>query len=192
MLPPDRFRRLVREAKATGRLPSLAAGVFSGGELAWSDAVGVADAETGVEATQDTQYAVASITKTFTAASVMQLRDEGKLELDDPLSRHLPAAAQGGPTIRRMLSHLSGLQREPPGEVWETLVFPDEKELLERLGDAEQVLGKSERALVRKEDRRIPQTGEAVPQAIGVPAKNPRVQQRIPEVARQRLIDMKR
>jgi CubicO group peptidase (beta-lactamase class C family) len=114
--------------------------VFSGGELAWSDAVGLADAEAGVDATPDTQYAVASITKTFTAASVIQLRDEGRLELDDPLSRHLPEAAHGGPTLRRMLSHVSGLQREPPGEVWETLVFPDEKELLERLGDAEQVL----------------------------------------------------
>lgn len=137
---PERFRRLALEAQRAGRLPSLAAAVFRGGELVWSDAVGLADAEEQVEATPDTQYAVASITKTFTAVSVLQLRDEGKLDLDEPLSRYLPEAAHGSPTLRRMLAHASGLQREPPGVVWETLDFPAEEELLARLGEAEQVL----------------------------------------------------
>ncbi len=140
MPAPERFRRLVREAQSTGRLPSLAGGVFRGADLAWSDAIGLADVEGRVDATADTQYAVASITKTFTAAALLQLRDEGKLELDDPLSRHLPEAAHGAPTLRRMLSHVSGLQREPPGEIWETLEFPGEEELLARLQEAEQVL----------------------------------------------------
>ena len=62
----------------------------------------------------------------------------------------------------------------------------------DRHADAEQMLGKCERAPIRIEDRRIPQAGEAVAQAIGVPSENPRVEQRIAEVARQRLIDMKR
>jgi CubicO group peptidase (beta-lactamase class C family) len=114
--------------------------VCRGGELVWSDAVGLADVEQQKAATPDTQYAVASITKTFTAACVFQLRDEGKLELDEPLSRYLPEAVHGSPTLRRLLAHASGLQREPPGEVWETLEFPGEKELLRRLGEAEQVL----------------------------------------------------
>lgn len=140
MPEPERFRRLALEAQKAGRLPSLAAAVFRGGELVWSDAVGLADVEEQAEATPDTQYAVASITKTFTAASVMQLRDEGKLDLDEPLSRYLPEAAHGSPTLRRMLAHASGLQREPPGEVWETLEFPGEDELLGRLAEAEQVL----------------------------------------------------
>jgi CubicO group peptidase (beta-lactamase class C family) len=70
----------------------------------------------------------------------MQLRDAGKLDLEDPLSRHLPGAAHGALTLRRLLSHASGLQREPPGNVWETLKFPDEQELLATLADAEQVL----------------------------------------------------
>jgi len=138
---PERFRRLALEAQKAGRLPSLAAAVFRAGEVVWSDAVGLADVEEQTEATPDTQYAVASITKTFTAASVFQQRDEGKLELDEPLSRYLPEAAHGSPTLRRMLAHASGLQREPPGEVWETLEFPAEEELLARLGEAEQVLG---------------------------------------------------
>jgi CubicO group peptidase (beta-lactamase class C family) len=137
---PERFRRLVLEAQSQGRLPSLSAAVFRGGQVVWDEAVGLSDVVQGVEATTDSQYAVASITKTFTAASVMQLRDEGKLDLEDPLSRHLPEAAHGTPTLRRLLSHASGLQREPPGEVWETLRFPDEEELLAGLADAEQVL----------------------------------------------------
>ena len=128
------------EAQSQGRLPSLTAAVFRGGEVVWDEAVGLADVEQRIEATTDSQYAVASITKTFTAASVMQLRDEGKLDLEDPLSRHLPEAAHGTPTLRRLLSHASGLQREPPGEVWETLRFPDEEELLAGLEEAEQVL----------------------------------------------------
>jgi CubicO group peptidase (beta-lactamase class C family) len=137
---PERFRRLVREAQAQGRLPSLSAAVFRSGEIVWDEAIGLADVEQRFEATTDSQYAVASITKTFTAASVMQLRDAGKLDLEDPLSRHLPEAAHGTPTLRRLLSHASGLQREPPGNVWETLKFPDEQELLATLADAEQVL----------------------------------------------------
>jgi CubicO group peptidase (beta-lactamase class C family) len=138
--PEERFSRIAAEAQAAGRLPSVAAAVFRGGEVAWSEAIGLADAEQKVEATVEHRYAVASITKTFTAASIMQLRDEGKLDLDDPLERHLPEAAHGAPTIRRMLAHASGLQREPPGEVWETLDFPGEEELLRRLAEAEQVL----------------------------------------------------
>ncbi|MGB2874245.1 MAG: serine hydrolase domain-containing protein [Gaiellaceae bacterium] len=138
--PEERFERLVREAQRDSRLPSVSAGVFRGGELAWAHGVGLADVEEQRETTTDTQYAIASITKTFTAAAVMQLRDEGKLDLDDPLERHIPEAAFRRLTLRRMLAHASGLQREPPGEVWESLVFPDEEELLESLPQAEQVL----------------------------------------------------
>jgi CubicO group peptidase (beta-lactamase class C family) len=130
----------VLEAQRAGRLPSVSAAVFRGEELAWSEAIGLADVEQGVEASPDTQYAVASITKTFTAASILQLRDEGRLDLEDPLSKHLPEAAHGTLTLRRMLAHASGLQREPPGEIWETLSFPDEEELLAGLEGAEQVL----------------------------------------------------
>jgi CubicO group peptidase (beta-lactamase class C family) len=137
---PERFRRLVLEAQSEGRLPSVSAAVFRGGEVVWDDAVGLADVDRRTDATTDTQYAVASITKTFTAASMLQLRDAGRLDLEDPLSRHIPEAAHGTPTLRRLLSHASGLQREPPGEVWETLHFPDEQELLTSLEEAEQVL----------------------------------------------------
>jgi CubicO group peptidase (beta-lactamase class C family) len=108
--------------------------------VVWQEALGLADVPGGVEATPDTQYRVGSITKTFTAVSVMQLRDAGELDLDDALSEHVPEAEHGDLTLRRMLTHLSGLQREMPGYVWETLDFPDREGLVSRLADAERVL----------------------------------------------------
>jgi CubicO group peptidase (beta-lactamase class C family) len=126
------------------RLPSLSGAVGRAGELVWAEAVGLADVEAEREATPDDQYMVGSITKTFTAAAVMQLVEAGEVDLDDPLERHLPGAAHGSTRIGRMLSHLSGLQREP-GEIWESLDFPTREQLVAGLADAEQVLGPGER-----------------------------------------------
>jgi CubicO group peptidase (beta-lactamase class C family) len=132
--------RLQRESPA----PSVTAALFQGGEILWSSAIGLADVESGREATPDTQYAIASITKTFVAASILALRGEGKLELDDPLGKHVEAACWEEVTLRRMLAHVSGIQREPPGEVWETLEMPDREQLLAGLGGVEQVLAPGE------------------------------------------------
>ena len=88
------------------------------GELVWSGAVGAADYEGSRDATPDTQYRVGSITKTFTATAVMQLRDEGKLDLEDRLQTS-NGVANGTPTRRRLLCHLSGLEREA-GEMFVT------------------------------------------------------------------------
>ena len=140
----DEFGAILRRTQATARLPSVSAAVGRGDELLWADAVGLADVEAGREATADDQYMVGSITKTFTAAAVLQLAEAGKLDLDDPLERHLPGAAHGSTRIGRMLAHLSGLQRER-AEIWETLEFPDREQLVAGLGEAEQVLGPGER-----------------------------------------------
>jgi CubicO group peptidase (beta-lactamase class C family) len=121
------------------RYPSLAAAVMRDGELIWEKAVGSADVEAGVEATPDTQYRVGSITKTFTAAAIVQLRDAGKLDLEDTLDKHVEGAAYS-PSIRRLLSHASGLQRETHDESWLTLRFAPPEELLETLDRAEMVL----------------------------------------------------
>ena len=134
------LERIARRRQAERRLPSLSVAVFRRGEVLWQDALGLADAEQGVAATADTQYRVGSITKTFTAVAIMQLRDAGELSLDDTLAQHVPESAHSGPTVRQLLAHLSGLQREPPGEIWESLEDPAIEELLERLGQAERVL----------------------------------------------------
>jgi CubicO group peptidase (beta-lactamase class C family) len=131
--------RLLAKEQRDKRVPSVAAAVARDGEIVWESAVGMADVEAGTEATPDTQYRVGSITKTFTAAAIMQLRDAGKLDLEDTLDMHVEGAAHR-PTIRRLLSHASGLQRETHDNSWLTLRFAPPDELLETLEEAEIVL----------------------------------------------------
>jgi len=132
----SRLRRTQRDE----RVPSVVAAVGRRGETLLEEGVGLADVEAGRDATPDTQYRVGSITKTFTAVAIVQLRDGGLVGLDDCVGDHIPEAAHPGPTIRRMLSHSSGLQREPAGDLWETMETPTVDELLGRLDEAEQVL----------------------------------------------------
>jgi CubicO group peptidase (beta-lactamase class C family) len=139
--PPDALSQLLRAGQGELRLPSLSAAASVNGELVWQDWVGVADVASGAAPTPSTQYRVGSITKTFTAAAVVALRDEGKLRLDDPLAAYVHEAEGSSVTLRRMLAHSSGLQREVPGDVWISLEFPQTaEELVSRLAQAEQVL----------------------------------------------------
>jgi CubicO group peptidase (beta-lactamase class C family) len=131
--------RILRRTQAKERAPSTSASVFRGRDVLWAEAVGLADVETEREATPDTRYPIASITKSFVAVSIMQLRDAGELALDDQLEAHVPGAP-AGPTIAAVLSHLSGMQREVPGSGWETLEFPTREEVLGSLDDVEIVL----------------------------------------------------
>lgn len=94
-------------AQVSGRLPSVAAGVLQDGSLAWRSG------------DPDLQYRIGSITKTFTAVLVMQLRDEGALSLGDELGKHLTGIAYGDRSIRSLLAHASGMQSEPVGPWWE-------------------------------------------------------------------------
>ncbi|HEX6871806.1 MAG TPA: serine hydrolase domain-containing protein, partial [Micromonosporaceae bacterium] len=87
-----------------------------------------------------TLFRIGSITKTFTAVLVLQCRDDGLLDLDDPLSKHLLLPGHGDLTIRRLLSHTSGLQREPYGDVWDTLNMPEPDRFVEDVARAERVL----------------------------------------------------
>jgi len=120
-------------------MPSVSAAVFRDGDVLWRSALGLADVDANEPATSDHAYRIGSITKTFTAVCLLQLRDAMVVDLDDALRTHIPEAPVGL-TIRDALSHLSGLQREPPGEIWESLTPPSREELLSGLEDAERVL----------------------------------------------------
>jgi CubicO group peptidase (beta-lactamase class C family) len=101
------------------RLPGAAVGVVHGDALVWSSGIGFADVSKRRAPDARTLYRVASITKTFTGTAIMRLRDQGKLDLDDPVGRHIPELSHlVGVTIRRLLSHESGLQSEPPDTDW--------------------------------------------------------------------------
>jgi CubicO group peptidase (beta-lactamase class C family) len=127
MSTPEALDRLLQERQAD-RLPSVAAAVVRKGEIAWSNAVGSANYDQARDATPGTQYRIGSITKTFTATAIMQLRDAGALDLDDRLELHLDGIENGSPTIRRMLAHISGMQREV-GEMFVEGTTPSEEDL---------------------------------------------------------------
>ena len=135
-----RLHRTVLDRQRSGRIPGVFAGVVRDGGLLWHAGVGSADlADPRTAPDPDHQFLVASNTKTFTAVLVMALRDEGRLSLDDTLDTFIPEVTRPGLTIRQCLAHVSGMQREPLGDVWETLVNPDTAELVSGFNEAERV-----------------------------------------------------
>jgi CubicO group peptidase (beta-lactamase class C family) len=132
------YEQLVRRAQADGRIPAVSVAIHRDDRPLWTLQVG--DSGTGRALDKHTLFRIGSITKTFTAVLVMQCRDEGLLDLDDPLSTHLDLKAHGELTIARLLSHTAGLQREPHGDVWDTLEVPDAQQLLDELDRVERVL----------------------------------------------------
>jgi CubicO group peptidase (beta-lactamase class C family) len=122
-----------------GRVPGLYAGVARAGSLVWGEGVGRADLGAERAPTADDQFLIASNTKTFIAVMVMQLRDEGRLSLEDLLGDHVPEVSHPI-TIRQCLAHVSGMAREPIGDVWETLENPSAKQLRRDFDEVERVL----------------------------------------------------
>ncbi|TWE09974.1 serine hydrolase domain-containing protein [Rudaeicoccus suwonensis] len=133
--------RLTRLAQNESKVPGLVAGVARHGTVLWSEGVGRADlTDDSVPLGADTQWPVASNTKTFVASMIMQLRDEGRLRLDDTVDTHIPESTHGNVTVRQLLSHTTGMQREPIGDVWDVLKFPDRAALITGWNDAERIM----------------------------------------------------
>ena len=101
-------------------LPGLAASIVRDGEILWADAYGFANIELGVPASIDTPFFLASISKTVTGVCLMQLRDQGFLDLDDNINDHLAFTVEnpnhpGVPiTFRHLLTHTSGIRDNWP------------------------------------------------------------------------------
>ncbi|MCT9090390.1 beta-lactamase family protein [Streptomyces sp. ASQP_92] len=133
LLPSTRRALLHRiaVAQSEGRAPSLVAAVARDGRMVWSGSRTSVDGH-GPDA--DVQYRIGSITKTFTAVLVLRLRDEGLLDLGDPLEKHLPGTAAGGATIAQLLSHTAGLAAESPAPWWERTPGDLRPELADVLG----------------------------------------------------------
>jgi D-alanyl-D-alanine carboxypeptidase len=127
--------------------PGLSIGIVHDQDLVWARGFGYADVDEKAEATPRTLYRIASITKLFTATAVLQLRDAGKLQLDDPVTKRLdwfevrnrhPDAPPI--TIRHLLTHTSGLPREAAFPYWTDDQFPTRRQLRETLPRQETIL----------------------------------------------------
>ena len=93
-------------------LPAIAVAVSRDGQVVKAAAGGFADLELGVPATTGSVFQIQSITKTFTAAAILLLADEGKLALSDPVAKHLDGTPDAWKdiTIRHLLNHTSGIK----------------------------------------------------------------------------------
>jgi CubicO group peptidase (beta-lactamase class C family) len=116
-------------------LPGVAVGVVHDQKLVWSQGFGFADVASKTPMTASTRFRIASNSKLFAAIAILQLREAGKLRLDDPVQKYLPwfrvapAGPDDGPiTIEQLLSHSSGLQREA-SDHWSSYDFPTEAQL---------------------------------------------------------------
>ncbi|BEV01341.1 serine hydrolase domain-containing protein [Novosphingobium olei] len=107
---------------ASNHVPGLVFGVVRDGRLAYVKSKGVQDIEQKRPVTPDTLFRIASMTKAFTALSILKLRDEGRLGLDDPADRYVPELrgwtypTSDSPriTIRDLLTHTAGFVTDDP------------------------------------------------------------------------------
>lgn len=136
------------------QMPGVVVGLVGPEGLRWSYATGLADLATGRAMTTSTRIRMGSVSKIFTSTAVVALRDQGKLDLDDPVTRHLPwfglalrdasgqtAAGADGTrylaseldgskiTVRDLLTHTGGLPREAATPYWTDHVFPSAEQL---------------------------------------------------------------
>ena len=113
---------LFRSFAATNRVPGVAYGILIDGQLVHRGTSGVRDIYTKAPVDSVSVFRIASMTKSFTALSILKLRDEGKLSLDDPAEEYIPELAglayptTDSPrlTIRHLLSHATGFPEDNP------------------------------------------------------------------------------
>lgn len=105
--------------------------VAKDGRVLFQKSYGMANYEWNISNTENTKYHVASVTKTFTAAAILNLERQGKLKLSDPLSKYVPDFLNGGRiTIEQLLRHTSGLPdfyslSEYPSKKYQRVTLPD-------------------------------------------------------------------
>lgn len=141
----DAFRLLEAWAdakRAYEDIPGMSMAVVHDQEVLWSKGFGYAHREAKAPATPETLYSICSISKLFTSIGVMQLRDQGKLRLDDRAAEHLPwfdiqQSYEDAPpiTVRGILTHSAGLPRESDHPYWTypEWDFPTREQIIERL-----------------------------------------------------------
>ncbi len=113
------LERFIDHEMADKELPALSIAVVDDQRIVWTRGFGLADPERKLPATAETIYRVGSVSKLFTDMAVMQLVEQGKVDLDVPVSRYLRDFHPRNPfekpvTLRQLMCHRSGLVREPP------------------------------------------------------------------------------
>ena len=108
----QKFKDLVFEKMEETNLPGLSVSVFKDNEVVFSRGFGFRDIDKGLPATKHTIFGVGSITKSFTALSIMQLQEAGKLNVEEPVNNYLSLKIEPGGEpvlIKHLLTHTSGI-----------------------------------------------------------------------------------
>ncbi len=121
----NRMDRWLQNQVDIAKYPSLTVAIVRDGQIVYGRAFGFEDVKSGKNATLQTQYHVASVTKVFTATLAVILHERGVVDLDQPVANYLPVdvSISSTPevgskiTLRQLASHTSGLPRDIPGRV---------------------------------------------------------------------------
>jgi D-alanyl-D-alanine carboxypeptidase len=106
-----KIEKLVENTLAKSGVPSASVAIVKGGQIIYLKAYGDARLEPKTPATPGMRYSIGSISKQFTAAAILLLQEQGKLSLDDKVSKFIPHLTRANEvTIRQLLSHTSGYQ----------------------------------------------------------------------------------
>ncbi|MBP3958100.1 serine hydrolase [Gemmata sp. G18] len=114
------LEKLIKHEVGDKKLPALSIALVDDQKVVWAAGYGFQDREKKIPATAETVYRVGSVSKLFTDVAVMQLVEEGKLDLDAPVAKYIPdfkpsyKEGEKQITLRMLMSHRSGLIREPP------------------------------------------------------------------------------
>src|SRR5215471_16177 len=113
----DKVDDYVKAQMQKQRIPGLSLAVVKEGKVIKAEGYGLANVEHNVPARPETVYKIASVSKQFIATGIMLLVQEGKIGLDDKVGKYLDGTPESwnGVTIRRLLTHTSGIVREGPG-----------------------------------------------------------------------------
>jgi CubicO group peptidase (beta-lactamase class C family)/D-alanyl-D-alanine dipeptidase len=120
------LKPFIQREMAEKEIPGLSIAIIDDQQIVWAEGFGTADAHQGKPATAETVYRIGSVSKLFTDIAIMQLVERGELDLDAPITDYLPDFRPRNPfgtpiTLRQLMSHRSGLLREPPvGNYFET------------------------------------------------------------------------
>ena len=114
--------KLYRDYAAQRHIPGLGFGVVVDGQLIFGSGAGVNNLTSKTPATAQSQFRIASMTKSLTAMAILKLRDEGKLRLDDPAANYVPELRGVTPlttdappiTVRHLLTHAAGFPEDNP------------------------------------------------------------------------------
>jgi CubicO group peptidase (beta-lactamase class C family) len=108
---PDSIRNLVKEQMLFRKIPGLQVAIVRGNNLWFSEAFGIASVEHQIPVTSETLFSINSASKAFTGVAIMQLVEEGKIDVVQPIGRYLDSLPLPWQNIRvkSLLNHTSGI-----------------------------------------------------------------------------------